>query len=106
MFIDLKEYMTKSREERRAHLRLDEPCHEIGGYQAQMRGILAYFLGTTIKLSGAYCCHGCNNCLCSNPRHLYFGTPTDNALDAIKIGCGRRPKKPRLIDGEYFGDSA
>lgn len=80
-------YMEKSRQERRQHLRLDEACFEIGGNSTNFRGILAFFLKTTIP-SGTktYLCHGCNNGGCSNPRHLYWGTPLDNSIDRQEAG--------------------
>lgn len=37
--------------------------------------------------------HRCNNKLCSNPVHLYLGTPVENLYDAYRDNCfsdGRR----------------
>jgi len=84
---DINEYINLSREERRSHLSLEENCIERGGYSKEFRGLLADFLDTTIpRGSKIYLCHACNNEKCSNPNHLYWGTPTDNHLDQKEAG--------------------
>ena len=90
MFEDIREYMKLSREDRRAHLQLEEKCIEIGGDSRTYRGLLAHRLKTTISKGGkrVLCCHACNNAGCSNPNHLYWGTDGDNSIDANE--CGRR----------------
>src|ERR1700761_834539 len=95
MFQKIDEYMQKSREERRAHLRLDEECIKIGGYDSrEYRGLLAHFLKTEIPTKKkVFLCHACNYHWCSNPNHLYWGTPADNYLDAQE--CGTFPKKTK-----------
>lgn len=87
----IAEYMLKSRAERRAHLDLTEPCLLICESDQNagkpMRGILAYFLWTTIPYKQkVYVCHACNNARCGNPRHLYWGTPWDNNFDQKEAG--------------------
>lgn len=86
IFQDINEYMKLSREERRKHLLLDESCIEIGGLSQFYRGLLAHYLGTTIGDISVYVCHACNNPKCSNPRHLYWGTPKDNIIDQKEAG--------------------
>ena len=46
------------------------------------KGLMAHLLGTTVP-SGhrIHVCHACHNAQCSNPNHLYFGTPSENAMD-------------------------
>jgi hypothetical protein len=40
--------------------------------------------------AGIYVCHTCDNPRCSNPAHLFLGTPQENQTDCIDKG--RRPK--------------
>ena len=85
-FVDINKYMLNSRESRREHLRLEESCIEIGGDSRTCRGLLAHFLQTTIGDRSVYVCHACYNAKCSNPRHLYWGSPCDNVLDTKESG--------------------
>lgn len=76
--IDIKEFIQRSRDERRAHLQLDEPCCERGGNSTNHKGVLAQYLDTTIPSGRILLCHACNNEKCSNPKHLYWGTDKEN----------------------------
>lgn len=89
-FILIEEYIKKSKEERQTHLRLDEPCIKIGGIDSsEFRGLLAHYLNTTIptklKIVLAHACHNGKES-CSNPRHLYWATFSENTQDAIDSG--------------------
>lgn len=90
MFIKMVDYMKNSREERRNHLKLDESCIEIGGYDSrEYRGLLAHYLGTEIpthEKKKYMLCHACNNHKCSNVNHLYWGTTKDNTIDSMEAG--------------------
>ena len=88
MFTKIEDYILKNREDRRSHLKLDEDCIEIGGYDSrEYRGLLAHFLKTTIPTNRKIIlCHACNNHKCSNPNHLYWGTYQDNHIDAVESG--------------------
>ena len=85
--VDILKYLELSREERRAHLDLDSPCVEIGGNSTMCRAMLAHIHNTTIG-DGRKChvCHACHNDACTNPGHLYWGTPRDNWLDSVENG--------------------
>jgi hypothetical protein len=76
--IDITEFITRTREERRKHLNLSEPCCERGGNSTNHKGVLAQYLDTTIPSGRILLCHACNNDKCSNPKHLYWGTDKEN----------------------------
>lgn len=87
MFEDIDEYIKRPLEERQSHLRLVDPCIEIGGNSPRFRGLLAHFVKTTIpKGQRIHLCHACNNGKCSNPVHLYWGTPKENYYDGLASG--------------------
>lgn len=85
----IEEYILKSQDERQTHLRLDEPCIERGGQSMYLKGLLAHLHETTIP-SGKkiHVCHACHNAKCSNPNHLYWGTASENRIDAVNNGAG------------------
>lgn len=86
----ITEYMLLPLEERQSHLDLSSPCSEIGGNSSiEFRGLLAYHLGTTIPSGQGrkiQLCHACGNDKCSSVKHLYWGTPKENHIDAVKHG--------------------
>ena len=93
MFIDAKLYVeTKTKEERQAHLKLDEQCRQRGGNSTNHRGVLAEFLNTSIPKGRTILAHACNNSECSNPRHLYWATDRENIIeDGVKFGTHQNP---------------
>lgn len=85
--IPIDKYMELTRDERTAHLRLDEPCIERGGHRNNFRGILAEFLNTTFPSDRKInLCHACNNGLCSSAKHLYWGWAKENTQDQKENG--------------------
>jgi hypothetical protein len=46
---------------------------------------------------GMFACHHCDNPPCVNPRHLYEGTPRENALDMVVRG--RMPTRSACRNG-------
>lgn len=112
MFQDVNEYIKKTRDERRAHLDLNSPCIRIGGHASTVyKGLLAHFLKTTIPTrQKIFLCHACNIGDCSNPKHLYWGTPRDNYIDSKHALFGnsefrnteKRQEHARLM-GKTFG---
>lgn len=85
MFELITDYIKKPQAERQAHLKLDEECIKIGGYDSrEFRGLLAHHLHTTIPTKvKVVLAHACHNGKCSNPRHLYWGTYKENSQDAL-----------------------
>lgn len=75
---DINEFILLSREDRRTHLKLEEPCCERGGNSTNHKGVLSQYLDTTIPSGRILLCHACNNEKCSNPKHLYWGTDKEN----------------------------
>jgi len=80
--------ITASKEERQQHVKLDEVCLERGGNSTQHRGILVQFLDTDFPEGPGrvILAHACGNGMCSNPRHLYWATDTENMLDEQLTG--------------------
>jgi hypothetical protein len=66
------------------------------------RVALLIFTGVYPERGIYYACHKCTNKNCVNPKHLYWGTPQDNAIDAwadpshrteeFRIACQYREK--------------
>ena len=40
----------------------------------------------TLLPRNLYACHACDNPRCNNPKHIFPGTATDNAVDALRKG--------------------
>lgn len=84
----IETYILRTKEERQKHLKLDEACIERGGNSSYCKGLLAHIHDTSIP-SGKkiHVCHACHNAKCSNPWHLYWGTASENRLDANENGA-------------------
>ena len=86
----IEDYILRPFSERQKHLLLSTPCEERGGVSKDFRGLLARELDTSMPCGGAgrriHLCHACNNHKCSNPLHLYWGTPLENHQDQVAHG--------------------
>jgi hypothetical protein len=97
--IDITEFITRSREDRRNHLCLTEPCCERGGNSTNHKGVLAQYLDTTIPSGRILLCHACHNAKCSNPKHLYWGTDKDNlTIDRAEQPGGWKTPWERVVE--------
>lgn len=84
---DIIEYIKEDYSERTKHLDLTSECREIGGNSTSFKGLLSHVLGVTIPNSSKILlCHKCHNSKCSNPKHLYYGTPKENTQDQVENG--------------------
>ena len=86
----VEDWIKESRENRTAHLQLDEACIERGGNSTVHRGVLAQYLNTNLP-SKVDLCHACHNDKCSNPKHLYWGTRKENVNDMMVNGTWKSP---------------
>lgn len=94
---NINEFIKLPREDRRAHLNLEELCCERGGNSTNHKGVLAQYLDTTIPAGRILLCHACNNDKCSNPKHLYWGTDYDNIIiDGTEFKTHRNPWERRI----------
>lgn len=53
---------------------------------------LAYEIVNGQIPNGMHVCHKCDVTSCSNPQHLFIGTPSENAIDMIKKNRGGTQK--------------
>lgn len=84
----IEEYINRPKDERQSHLVLNEPCIERGGNSSYLKGLLAHLHDTTIPDGKKiHVCHACHNAKCSNPNHLYWGTASENKMDAMANGA-------------------
>lgn len=87
----IEDYITEPIEVRKAHIDLTEACTIRGTASGKntstyCRGLLSHILDTTIPTGmRIHLCHACNNQICSNPKHLYWGTPQENRRDQMII---------------------
>lgn len=88
--IIVEEWINTSRDVRTSHLNMSEPCIERGGNSTVHRGVLAQYLNTNFP-SKIDLCHACGNDKCSNPKHLYWGTRSENVKDSIIHGTFANP---------------
>ena len=90
----IEDHMKQTKEKRQQHLDLNTDCIEMGGNSIKFQGLLAGHLNTTFpERKTIHLAHACHNGKCSNPLHLYWGTPKENVQDMVsdKNGSWKNP---------------
>lgn len=88
----IEDYIKLPQATRQSHLDLMAPCIERGGpspgrLSTYLKGLVAHLLDTSIPNGHTiHVCHACNNAACSNPKHLYWGTASENCIDKNQNG--------------------
>jgi len=59
-------------------------CYHLGKRKLAHRASYEVFKGEVPR--DLFVCHTCDNRRCINPEHLWIGTRSDNAVDAVKKG--------------------
>lgn len=77
-----------------------------------MAGRMVYATHASLQFDGrprpdphVLACHTCDNANCVNPDHLYWGTRTDNARDAIRDGKNRNARKTHCLRGHLLDEA-
>jgi len=105
--MDITTYLQQPLQLRQEHLNLSTSCDHAGGRggsrKIRMRRNLFALLDIpyayNIKQFGACLCHRCPNgstsgdYYCVNPEHIYLGTLSENAKDALKDNPGLGKKR-------------
>jgi hypothetical protein len=99
---NLNDYIKLPKHVRQQHLDLTTPCIIRGTTSTHCRGILAHVLDTDMNTVKVDCCHACNNEACSNPKHLYWGTRSENVKDFLEANPNAR--KQTAARGENNGN--
>jgi len=92
-FIEIEEYIILPLCDRQTHIDENESCIERGGNSTHHKGVLAQYLNTKIpnQKNKVDLCHYCGNSKCSNPKHLYWGTRSENIDDSKRHGTYKSP---------------
>jgi hypothetical protein len=105
----LSDYILKTREERTAHIDLNEPCDNASGGQQRNKQLftsLCRLLRVECDIANRVeakidVCHLCRSEKCRNPKHAYLGTRTENIGDispdkrSERIRKGHASKTPK-----------
>ena len=62
-----------------------------------------FYLGFDLK-SNLLVCHRCDNPACFNPKHLFIGTISANAVDSVKKGRHAESKKTHCPQGHEYNE--
>lgn len=101
-------------------------CWECAGFQYKLRGVkshskgyvdfsyrrvrwrahrLAYTIAVGPIPDGLEVCHSCDNPPCCNPKHLFLGTGSENAIDRVAKGRDRNRGRTHCIRGHELSGS-
>lgn len=101
--IEVEKWIQEPKDVRTAHIDMSESCIERGGNSTSHRGILAQYLNTNFP-SKIDLCHFCGNDKCSNPKHLYWGTRSENVVDSQRHGTWTSPWN-RLVEKHGYEEA-
>jgi hypothetical protein len=107
MFEDIKKYILLDKEARQLHLDLTQECIEIGGSSKEFRALLAHHIKTTIPSGRSiFLCHACHNDKCSNVKHLYWGTHSENNQDTDSVLGSLAERTIKIHGADFFSKNA
>ena len=75
----------------------------VGDYRVGSHRIAAFLVNGPPPDDSLFTCHVCDNRLCCNPLHLFYGDMTDNQRDASAKGRSGPQRHPELFKGVRNG---
>jgi hypothetical protein len=72
---------------------------KIASYTTVSASRTALIIKTRAEPEGLFACHTCDNPICCNPAHLYWGTHSDNMRDKVARGRCNPPPQDGFNNG-------